>query len=325
VIFIECKSGERELDEHDAQLSRYFNATPSVRVAILTNGVRLKVFTDLKQPNIMDDSAWLDVDLRNPKPAEIDALRRLRKPDFDAELVVSLAEEMAYYNVMVAFIAAQLDSPSEPFVRFVADEIPTIGRLSKKIVERLTPILRKAIQTAILGQVARGFNRQTEATVLDAATPPVAPAPVQTAAVMPAGEAREGVVTTPEELECFSMISKMIREVHPDAVVSYRDSKSYFTIIQKNVRKWFVRLGVERHPYWVAFRHVKLTEARRLCPGVEVTDGAQFGDCRFIIKDIGEVAKLRSVLLAAYEAEAARVAEEADAGDPVVPDAQARH
>lgn len=54
-------------------LARYFNATPSVRVGILTNGVRVKVFTDLQQPNVMDDKPWMDFDLRTAKQAEIDA------------------------------------------------------------------------------------------------------------------------------------------------------------------------------------------------------------------------------------------------------------
>ena len=321
-VFIECKSADKELDEHDAQLARYFNATPSVRVAVLTNGVRLKIFTDLQQPTIMDDKPRLDVDLRSVRQAEIDALKRLRKADFDAEQVVGLAEEMVYYNVMVAFVAAQLRDPSEAFVRFVAGEIPTIGRITSKIVERLTPIIRKAIQASIVAHVERSFSREPEPVVAESPQPP--PAQVHEIAVpAPAGEAREGVVTTPEELESFAMISKMIKEVHPDAVVAYRDSKSYFTIIQKNVRKWFVRLGVERHPYWIAFRHVKVEEAKRLCPGVEVAEGGQFGDCRFIIKTISDLNKLRSVIVASYNAEAARVAEEADIGDPSLADAPA--
>ncbi|CAN5622909.1 type I restriction endonuclease [soil metagenome] len=303
-IFIECKAADKELDEHDAQLARYFNATPSVRVAVLTNGVRLKIFTDLQQPNIMDDKPWLDVDLRNVRQAEIDALKRLRKADFDAEQVVSLAEEMVYYNVMVAFMAAQLRDPSEAFVRFIAGEIPTIGRITSKIVERLTPIIRKAIQASIVAHVERSFSREPEPLPEPVAAPP--PPPVTM------GETREGVVTTVEELECFSLISTMIKEVHPDAIVSYRDSKSYFTIIQKNVRKWFVRLGVERQPYWVAFRHVRVEDAKRLCPGMDVIDGSQFGDCRFTIKTIADLNKLRSVILASYNAEAARVAEETE-------------
>jgi hypothetical protein len=326
-VFIECKSSDKELDDHDGQLARYFNATPSVRVAILTNGVRLKIFTDLLQQNIMDTKPWLDVDLREVKPAEVDALKKLRKADFVADQVVGLAEEMVYYNAMVTFVATQLSDPSEAFVRFVANEIPTIGRVTSKVVERLTPIMRKAIKSAILHQFARSLDRP-EPPVSEG--PPAAEAiqmapPAAEAVLPPAGEAREGVVPTKEELECFGIISKMTKEVIPDATVAYRDSKSYFTVIQKNVRKWFVRLGVKRRPYWVAFRHVKVTEAKRLCPGVEVTEGGQFGDCRFLIKEVGDLAKLRSVIVAAYEAEQARVADEADPSDASLPEANVRH
>ena len=51
VVFVECKAADVALDTHDGQLARYFNTTPSVRVGILTNGVRIKVFTYLQQPN----------------------------------------------------------------------------------------------------------------------------------------------------------------------------------------------------------------------------------------------------------------------------------
>ena len=315
VVFIECKAADKDLDDHDGQLARYFNATPSVRVAILTNGVRLKVFSDLQEPNIMDTKPWLDVDLRAVRHAEIDALKRLRKADFDAEQVVSLAEEMAYYNVMVAFMSAQLHDPSEAFVRFVAKEIPTIGRVTSNLVERLTPIIRKAIQASIVAHVERSFHREPEPVPAD---PPSPPNPVEVGAATHGGEAREGVVTTPEELECFSMISKMIKEVTPDAVISYRDTKSYFTIIQKNVRKWFIRLGVERQPYWVAFRHVKIEEARHLAPGMDVADGGQFGDCRFTVKALSDLGKLRSVIVASYQAEASR--RDAEGSDPSLPE-----
>ena len=58
-IFIECKPVDAGLDDYDTQLARYFNSTPSVRVAILTNGARFKVFTDLQQPNLMDEKPCL--------------------------------------------------------------------------------------------------------------------------------------------------------------------------------------------------------------------------------------------------------------------------
>jgi hypothetical protein len=158
VIFVECKTPNVELNIHDGQLARYFNATPSVRVGVLTNGIRIKVFTDLQQPNIMDDKPWMDFDLRSAKQAEIDALKKLRKTEFSADQVIGLAEEMLYYNVLVPFISSQLIDPSDKLVRLFAEEIPSIKRIDRKVVDRLTPISRKAIQSAIIDHVARSFN-----------------------------------------------------------------------------------------------------------------------------------------------------------------------
>lgn len=75
------------------------------------------------------------------------------------EQIVSLAEEMVYYNVLVNFMSTQRRDPSEAFVRFVAGEIPSLGRVTQKIVERITAILRKAIQSSIVDHVARSFNQ----------------------------------------------------------------------------------------------------------------------------------------------------------------------
>jgi hypothetical protein len=122
VLFIECKSHDQELTDHTGQLARYFNATPSVRIAVITNGVRLKVFTDLQQPNLMDTRPWLEIDLMNLKPVELDALHRLRKTEYAADVVVALTEEMVFYSAMVAYVAQQLREPAEAFVKHVAGE-----------------------------------------------------------------------------------------------------------------------------------------------------------------------------------------------------------
>lgn len=383
VIFVECKAVDCELDNHDGQLARYFNATPSVRVGILTNGVRIKVFTDLQQPNVMDDKPWMNFDLRTAKQAEVDALKRFRKTDFTADQIIGLAEEMVYYNVLVPYIASQLRDPGEKLVRLVAEEIPSIKRIDKKIVDRLTPILRKAIQSAILDHVARSFNAHPEPVVAPppapvapppapkvVAPPPAAPkpaaatpsapkaapppppaavfAPPPTAAPMltappappmltasaavtppPApsievtasgsfGAAssetvRDRVSTTPEELDVYSQVTTIVKEVYPDASVLYRDAKSYFTIMQKNLRKWFIRLGIERQPFWITFRHVKAENARSLCPEVDVTDGGQLGDSKIVLKSTADIQKLKPIILASYAAEAARIADVGEA------------
>lgn len=81
--------------------------------------------------------------------------------------------------------------------------------------------------------------------------------------------------------------------------------------MQNNLRKWFIRLGIEKAPFWISFRHIKVETAQALCPGIEVSGGG--GDARVAIKGVADVAKLRPIILASYEAEAARV------GDPAEP------
>ena len=312
VIFIECKAADAKLDTHDGQLARYFNATPSVRVAILTNGVRLRVFGDLQQANVMDPAPWLDVDLLAPKAAEIDALRRFRKVDFSGDEIMSLAEEMVYFNAMTGFLAMQLREPSESFVRYVAGEIGAANRVTAKVVERMTPILRKAIQAAILEHVAKSF------------APTPAPEPPQkeadsaiaaaaTATDVDAEAARSGVVTTAEELEAFEQIAAWIREVHANAAVNYRDSKSYFTLNQGNTRKWFVRFNVQREPFWLALRHVRADEARQMAPGLDIVEEKHLGDCKVAVRSLADLSQLRTAVITAYQRELERAADDQEA------------
>lgn len=309
-IFIECKPLGAALEDHGGQLSRYFNSTPSVKVAMITDGVRLRVFTDLQQPNIMDVQPWLSIDLLSIKPAEMEALRRFRKTDFSPSDISALAEEMVYYSAILSFVSTQLREPSETFVRFVAGEIPAVGRVTAKVVERLTPILRKALQSAIVDQVARSLDRSGDSAP-EPEPPPAAKATTPgkgspEVAVSPAGDAKAGIVTTAEELEAYKQIANWLREANPNAPVAYRDSKSYFTVHQDNLRKWFVRLGLEEKPMWVALRHIKPDEARKLAPGMEIAESARFGDSRFVLSVLTDLPKLRTAIITAYERETTR-------------------
>lgn len=308
-IFVECKPIGAPLADHSGQLSRYFNATPSVRVGMITDGARVRVFTDLQKPNIMDSMPWLDIDLLAIKPAELEALRRFRKTDFSSNDIMALAEEMVYYNNMLTFISTQLREPSESFVRYVAGEVMAGARITIKVVERLTPILRKVIQSAIVENVARSFDRPPEVIPAEVEPPPsVASASPEGASVeMPS---KPSVVTTAEELESFDLISKWITEIYPHSKINYRDSKSYFTIHQDNLRKWFARLLLDRKPMSIALRHIKPDEARKLAPGIDISDGSAFGDSRLILPMLADLQKTRAAVIAAYEREANRVVDD---------------
>lgn len=46
VMFVEAKGYGANLDNHSPQLARYFNSTPDVKIAAITNGREWRFFTD---------------------------------------------------------------------------------------------------------------------------------------------------------------------------------------------------------------------------------------------------------------------------------------
>ena len=71
VVIIEAKVISRSLEKQDSQLFRYFSTTPA-KIAILTNGLRYRFFTDLENQNRLDVVPFLDFNLLNMRDHQIE-------------------------------------------------------------------------------------------------------------------------------------------------------------------------------------------------------------------------------------------------------------
>ena len=77
-ILIEAKSINEKLEKHDSQLFRYFGTTEA-KFAILTNGIIYKFFTDLEQPNRMDEKPFLVINILDVKEMQVVELKKFSK------------------------------------------------------------------------------------------------------------------------------------------------------------------------------------------------------------------------------------------------------
>ena len=85
IILIECKPCNCDLDkEHASQLSRYFTYTEA-RFGILTNGIIYRLFTDLEEPNIMDEKPFFEIDMSKIKDEQVKELKKFTKSSFDPD------------------------------------------------------------------------------------------------------------------------------------------------------------------------------------------------------------------------------------------------
>ncbi|EIB6790495.1 type I restriction enzyme HsdR N-terminal domain-containing protein, partial [Enterococcus faecalis] len=85
-MLIEAKSVNEQLTKHDSQLFRYFGTTTS-KFGILTNGKEYKFFTDLEEPNKMDVSPFLTIDITNLKDTQIPEIAKFHKDTFDIDKI----------------------------------------------------------------------------------------------------------------------------------------------------------------------------------------------------------------------------------------------
>ena len=87
-ILIECKSINEPLEKHDSQLFRYFGTTVA-KFAILTNGLLYRFYTDLDEPNKMDDTPFLEIDILNIQENQVPELKKFSKLEFENHKIMS--------------------------------------------------------------------------------------------------------------------------------------------------------------------------------------------------------------------------------------------
>jgi hypothetical protein len=300
ILFIEVKEIHEPLDTHDAQLARYFNATPDVKVAILTNGVIYRFFTDLRTPNIMDETPFLTVDVTDPRPSDFEALAKFQKDEFDKDTVLRFAEDLSYTANLNAGLRDMFKSPPDDFVRYLIKDFSDI-RVTAPVIERFRPIVKKSIYNALMDIVSQGLlqqetapNNQQEGQSAEIAT----------------SETREPrkVVTTEDELRSFQIICDILKKAGKDiADVNYKDTTVYFAIYNRILSQWFLRLnyGSSRKQ---AITRVPLVELPGLAAGYPCEEAPKnVGESRVFIDSPEDLKKIAQVIVRSFD-EATRTA-----------------
>ncbi|MDR1070765.1 MAG: type I restriction enzyme HsdR N-terminal domain-containing protein [Gracilibacteraceae bacterium] len=143
VIIVEAKHVDVNLDNHTQQLFRYF-ASSDARFAILTNGIEYRFYSDIEQSNKMDLKPFMSVDFLNLKDAQIQALQRFCKKEFDADTLHDAANEMKWHGEIRAAFKEQLANPSDDFVRLLISHAYK-GEKTKAVMNRFRPFVKAAI------------------------------------------------------------------------------------------------------------------------------------------------------------------------------------
>lgn len=293
IIFIEAKAVNEKLTIHNGQLARYFNATPSVKVAILTNGIEYQFFTDLTEANIMDRKPFYTFNIESFNEIDIENIERFRKEKYEPKSILTLAEDLVYLSNLNATLKDLFTNPSDDFLRFLIKDFSS-NRVTTSVIERFRPIVKKAINSALLEIIREGLTETASTTETKMKS-------VQ--AVSNVKESKKlGIITIEDEIRGYELIRGILDKAHRDiSQVKYKDTVNYFNIYVETISKWFVRLKVERGNKYVITK-LPTEICADLCPGFLVEDAPKvFGVSRVKIVSIDQIKQLDRLIVRCYD------------------------
>lgn len=232
IMLIEAKKVGCDLDRGKAnQLLRYFNVTPTARIAILTNGIRYEFYSDLDTPNMMDEKPFMIFDFENMEEGLLPEILKLANDTFNVDNALVAAQDLKYLRQIKAIIKKEVQNPGEAFIRFFAQQIYN-GAIRSTVIEEFKPKVKAAFAQYLNDEILARVQKFTKETSSEEAEKP---AEIKENASEKA-ENKQEIETTGEELEAF-MIVKAILRPHVDIEkLVLKDTMSYCNVLYEGHR-----------------------------------------------------------------------------------------
>lgn len=252
IMLFECKKAGADLHiNHAGQLFRYFHVTEA-RFGVLTNGLIYKFFTDLEQPNKMDEKPFFEFNVLEFRERDVEELKKFAKSKFDLDVILATANELKYTRAIQTRLSQWVTEPSEEFVRLLSIDLLGSKRFTPALKDQFTNLTKRAFEQLIgarINERLKGAMTAETVSVVSASSMP----PLQTAVVSPksdvvaatsvGNEALTQSSTTPEEVEAFHTIRAILRDVVPSKRIFMRDAQSYCALLlDDNNRRPVARL-----------------------------------------------------------------------------------
>lgn len=249
LVLIEVKpwSSALVLDKHVAQLFKYYGAL-SAKLAILTNGIVYRFYTDLRIQNKMDLTPFMEFDLFNIKESIVQELKMFKKESLDIDRITSVASDLRYSMEIKQYLKAQANEPTRAFLTPIIRSMYK-GTLTEVVVDKFKKLYIKSYNEHLNEQM----NERFQSAVAAGAQPPAK----ETSPPEPDGvldEERPWVRTTDEETEAFTIIKTLVYHIIHPSRLSLRDTKNYIRIVvDGKVTNWLCLLYLNSGKKWLCF------------------------------------------------------------------------
>jgi len=257
VILIEAKWCGEPLDNHTSQLFRYF-ATTDAKFGILTNGINYRFYTDLNEPNKMDLEPFLDFDIFDISEIVLPEIMRFAKKTLDIDGAFNAASELKHMGKLKELLERVHDEPTDDFVKYIMSEIYD-GLRTQKAIDDFRPIVKRGlnqfVNDAISSTLKSAMKGQAEASRANSDLTP-------DEEITQKDDADEAPMTL-EELEAFSIVKSILRELIDVDRLTWQHTKNYMVILfDNNSRKRICRFWFNQKQKYITTPDENMTPVR---------------------------------------------------------------
>lgn len=274
VMLIEAKSCKEIVTNHAPQLARYFNATPSVCVAAITNGIEWHFFTDLRHENLMDEEPFFIINFADFQESHARELARFRYGAVTSDGLRAIAKDLTYLAKFKQAVHSCLKGIDPDFVKFLAGKAAPNLRMTQSALESLAPLVKRAVAETMVEMVAGSLNVPHPSSEVSSSVPltAVESTPVSKDIVDPNNPR---IVTTENEQQLADAVLQLLSGMIEPGEVVAKDTESYFTLLhQGKSTRWLLRYNVNRRQPIVQFIMPLTEDYRREIARANLSIGA---------------------------------------------------
>jgi predicted type IV restriction endonuclease len=251
VMAVEAKKVGSLSEANRGELKGYYNAVPTVKLGILTDGLIFQLFSDTEEENLMDNEPFAVIDLTQVAQEQIaddafDALLKPRRGTFDPADIGADARRKIYISEYVSVLERLFNDPDEPFVRVLMDIAGIEGRRMPRLLEEHTLYIREAMNAFFDKKLLERVGFADRDDIVKVPTPESEPTPpVQETSLGQREAEGPSIVTTEAERQVYDYVKQRLPFLiaHDDDLfrklenVYFRDYRGTFAVSYKQDRK----------------------------------------------------------------------------------------
>lgn len=204
-ILVEAKKFNSKLTDKEAgQLNGYFGNTKNSKIAILTNGIEYRFYSDVVEPNIIDSKPFFVFCIDDYSESDLDSLIKFDKRYIKVSEIVKSAQDIVFIENFESAFFKELVAPSKDLLKIIHKNMT----------------------------FATKFNEETQGKMINQINSSFLKCMYEKKIIQEATSNSLGVITTELEIQAYHTIRTLLiqNKKIPKERIGFKDFKGFFNI-----------------------------------------------------------------------------------------------